>query len=227
VSTVDLSRKGSGLLDAKIVDRGTLGQNMGNPYGIAGQQGPAINIPAAARAIRGHEPPEIVAIDRRIDPQYVSYGIGASVHGRQQYIPGKQDGSADTINYNEFDFAAKLLGEEHAPEYLARHGRPASLSSGQTGYVGMMDTTRSSAALNESLPPVRIPRFWNDGLNAGAGLMQYAFTQVNYRIFIKHPWLGRVRYPTRGVRAASGVRAQMSTASTIRIPAIYVPSAVG
>lgn len=219
-STIDLSRRGSGLLDAEIVDRGTLGQNMGNPYGIPGQQGPAINIPAAAEAIRGREAPAVVQIERRVDPQY-------GVHGRQQYIPGKQDRSADPINYNEFKYAARLQGNAHAPEWLAREGQPTLLAGGQTGYVGMQNTTRSSADLDESLPPTRIPRVWNDGLNAAAGLMQYGFTQVNYRLFIKHPWLGRVRYPTRGIRSVSGVTAQLSSASTIRIPAIYVPSAVG
>ena len=223
-----------GVLDVDIVDRGTLGQNMGNPYGIAGQQGPAINIPRVARAIRGRETPAIVTIDRRVDPQYQSSGQtghsgigGRSIHGRQQYIPGKQDQSADPIVLNEFEYAASLQGDDKVPESLSRHGKPSQLAGGQTGYVGMVNTTRSSADIDESLPPVRIPRFWNDGLNAAAGLAQYAFTQQNYRIFIKHPWLGRTPFPTRGIRSISGVTAQQSTASTIRIPAIYVPSAVG
>jgi hypothetical protein len=213
-----------------LVDRGTLGQNTGNPYGIPGSQGPAINIGRVAGAIRGREIPQIITIDRRIDPQYSNQGHGKSVHDRQQNIPGKQDGSADPINLNEYNYAARLTGgagDSGTPEYLSRRGDPSRLAGGQMEGVGMQNTDRSSMALNESPAPTRIPRFWNDGLNAGAGLMQYAFTQVNYRIFIKHPWLGRTGFPTRGIRSISGVTAQMSTASTVRIPAIYVPSAVG
>jgi hypothetical protein len=220
----------SGLGDFDIVDRGTMGQNTGNPYGIPGIQGPSINIGRVAGAIRGREAPQIIAIDRRIDPQYSNQGHGKSVHGRQQHVPGKQDQSADPINLNEYDYASRLVGgagDRGTPEYISRHGDPSRLAGGQTEGVGMQDTTRSSQGLNESPAPTRIPRFWNDGLNAGAGLSQYGFTQQNYRIFIKHPWLGRSGFPTRGIRAVSGVTAQMSTASTVRIPAIYVPSAVG
>jgi hypothetical protein len=212
--------------DLQIVDRGTLGQNTGNPYGIPGSQGPAINIGRVAGAIRGREAPQIIAIDRRIDPQYSNQGHGKSVHGRQQYIPGKQDGSADMINLNTWSLPGR--GAMKDPESMAREQKdPSRLATGQARGVGMQDTTRSSQAINESPAPTRIPRFWNDGLNASAGLNQYAFTQQNYRLFIKHPWLGRVGFPTRGIRAISGIRAQMSTASTVRIPAIFVPSAVG
>lgn len=210
-----------------VVNRGTLGQNTGNPYGIGGQQGPAINIGRVAGAIRGRETPQIVAIDRRIDPQYSNQGHGASVHGRQQYIPGKQDGSADPIVLNVFEYAASMQGDRKVPEYLTRHGDPSRLAGGQQSGVGMQNTDRSSLALNESPAPTRIPRLFNDGLNAAAGLMQYGFTQVNYRLFIKHPWIGRVGFPTRGIRGVSGVRSQLSTASTVRIPAVYVPSSVG
>jgi hypothetical protein len=206
------------MTDASIVDRGTLGQNTGNPYGIPGSQGPAINITRVAGAIRGRELPQIVAIDRRIDPQY-------GVHGRQEHIPGKQDVTADMTVLNSYNLPGR--GAMGDPESLSRAGKPSLLAGGQTGGIGMQDTTRSSQAINESPAPTRIPRVWNDGLNAAAGLNQYGFTQQNYRLFIKHPWLGRVPFPTRGIRSISGVTAQMSTASTVRIPAIFVPSAVG
>jgi hypothetical protein len=212
--------------DLQITDRGTLGQNTGNPYGIAGIQGPAINIGRAAGAIRGREIPQIITIDRRVDPQYSNQDHGKSVHGRQQYIPGKQDQSADPINLNTWNLPGREAMND--PESIARLQRdPSRLAGGQTEGVGMQNTDRSSQLLNESPAPTRIPRFWNDGLNAAAGLAQFSFTQQNYRLFIKHPWLGRVPFPTRGIRAISGVTAQMSTASTVRIPAIYVPSAVG
>ncbi len=211
---------GYGMTDAEVAVRNQ-GEGMGNPYGIAGQQGPAINIPGAARAIRGREAPVIVSIERRIDPQY-------RVHGRQEPIPGKQDNTADMTRLNTFS----LPGREKVgdPESLTRAGGPSRLAGGQAEGVGMANTLGSDigpGSLNESPAPTRIPRLWNDGLNAAAGLNQYGFTQQNYRAFLKHPWLGRVPFPTRGIRAVSGVRAQMSTASTVRIPAIFVPSAVG
>ncbi len=213
------------LNDANINVKNT-GENMGNPYGIPGSQGPAINIARVIRAIMGREAPVIVTIDRRVDPQYSNQDLGASVHGRQEPIPGKQDNTSDMIVLNTWNLPGR--GNINDPESLSRDRKGASrLAGGQTEGVGMQDTTRSSQLINESPAPSRIPRFWNDGLNAAAGLNQYAFTQQNYRAFLKHPWLGRVPQATRGIRSISGVTGQFSTASNIRIPAIYVPSAVG
>jgi hypothetical protein len=210
------------LNDAEILVKNP-SENIGNPYGIPGSQGPAINIGRVARAVRGREIPAIVTIDRRVDPQYSNRDGGRSVHGRQEQVPGK-DQPVGTLEYNQFSDRPGIID----PEWLVRHGYGASrLAGGQTTGTGMQDTTRSSQLLNEGPAPSRIPRFWNDGLNAAAGLNQYAFTQQNYRVFLKHPWLGRVPQPTRGIRAVSGVGNQFSTSSTIRIPAVFVPSAVG
>jgi hypothetical protein len=220
----DVNPRRTGMSDAVVSVRDQ-SEGMGNPYGIPGSQGPAINIRRAAQAIRGREAPAVVQIERRVDPQYSNRDLGWSPHERQEQVPGKEQ-PVGLIRTNTF----RLPGREryHDPESLARSGSGASrYAGGQESGVGMQDTTRSSQLLNESPAPTRIPRLWNDGLNAAAGLVQYAFTQQNYSVFIKHPWLGRVPQPTRGIRAISGVTAQASTSSRIRIPAIFVPSAVG
>jgi hypothetical protein len=214
---VTASRPAGGGSDADIVVKNEA-VNRQNPYGIAGQQGPSINIGRALRAVRGREAPPIAQVERRIDPQF-------GVHGRQQQIPGRENPSW-MLTTNTFDQPGRG-NEVGDPESLARRGDPSMLSSGQMSGVGMQDTTRSAALLNESPAPTRIPRFWNDGLNAAAGIAQFGTIQQNSRLFIKHQMLGRVPLPTRGVRSISGVGAQMSTASVIRIPAIFIPSAVG
>jgi hypothetical protein len=181
------------------------GQGMGNPYGIPGSQGPAVNIAAAAGAIRGRETPELVTIDRRVDPQW-------GVHGVQEQIPGRGMEGQRIKRYPQ-----SLPGSRYA--------------QGQTEGVGEVDTTQSAigpGSLYESPAPTRIPHVWKDGLDASAGLNQRGFTQQNYSLFIKHIPLGRSGFPTRGIRALSGVRqATGPTASRIRIPAVFVPSAVG
>jgi hypothetical protein len=181
------------------------GQGMGNPYGIPGSQGPAVNIAGAARAIRGRETPELVTIDRRIDPQW-------GVHVVQEEIPTRPMGGQRIKRYPQ-----TLPGSRYA--------------QGQTEGVGEVDTTQSAigpGSLYESPAPIRIPHVWKDGLDMSAGLNQRGFTQQNYSLFIKHIGLGRSGFPTRGIRSLSGVRTDTGpTASRIRIPAVFVPSAVG
>jgi hypothetical protein len=210
--------------DADVVIRDQ-GKNMMNLYGIPGSQGPAINIPRVARAIRGHELP-IVTIDRRVDPQYSNRDLGMAAHQEQGRIPVQEtDSSMLTLNMWT---DRETKGIKFDPEWLGRHGFGRSrLAGGQQSGAGMQNTTRSSAAIDESPAPTRIPHVWNDALSASAGILQYAFTQQNYRKFMPHIWMSRVQYPTRGIRSVSGVGAQMSTASRVRIPAIFVPSAVG
>lgn len=193
-----------GINEAAILVRNQ-GQGMGNPYGIPGSQGPAVNIAGAAGAIRGRETPELVTIDRRIDPQW-------GVHGVQEQIPGRGMEGQRIKRYPQ-----SLPGSRYA--------------QGQTEGVGEVDTTQSAigpGSLYESPAPTRIPHVWKDGLDASAGLNQRGFTQQNYTLFIKHISLGRSGFPTRGIRSISGVRAGAGpTASRIRIPAVFVPSAVG
>lgn len=193
-----------GLNEAAILVRNQ-GEGMGNPYGIPGSQGPAINIAGAASAIRGRESPELVTIDRRIDPQW-------GVHGVQEQIPTRGMEGQRIKRYPQ-----SLPGSRYA--------------QGQTEGVGEIDTTQSAigpGSLYESPAPTRIPHVWKDGLDASAGLNQRGFTQQNYSLYIKHIPLGRSGFPTRGIRSLSGVRTETGpTASRIRIPAVFVPSAVG
>jgi hypothetical protein len=186
--------------EADIVVRDQ-GQNMMNPHGIPGSQGPAGNIPTAARAIRGRNVPDIVTIERRVDPQY-------NVHRVQEEIPGRdQNGSV-----------------KRYPVSL-----PGQLYAGQQNFDRAdSDSKLSQIFLDHERPPSRIPRVWKDGMDMGAGIAQQAFTQWNYRLFLPHIWLGRVPQPTRGIRAISGARqVDGPTASRARIPAIYIPSVVG
>lgn len=227
---------GGNLNDAVVVDRDQ-GQNQMNPYGIPGSQGPSINLARAARAIRGRlrgdAPIPVVTIDRRVDPQapLTSSALVSSrsraIHNAQEQIPGRPVyGIGVKLNY--FDLPNRRGIQD--PEALGREGEGRSrMAGGQTTGVGMQNTTRSSADIDESPAPTRIPHVWNDGLNAAAGLDQYAFTQQNYTLFLPHIYFAKTHpVPTRGIRAVSGVRqADGPTASRIRIPAVFVPSAVG
>lgn len=238
VATTTLASR-DGMSEGDVIVRDQ-GQNTMNPYGIAGQQGPAINIGRAARAIRGVDPPPIVQIERRVDPQAPITGLAklmgaaaAPVHNAQEQIPGRT--APGIIKLNWFGFARSITPKDVAvPEALGRDGRGvARLAANQPGDGprGRLNSYASDigpGSLNEGDPPMRIPHVWNDGLNAAAGLRQYGFTQQNYSVFFPHVWLGRSGFPTRGIRSISGVRAPDGpTASRIRIPAIYVPSAVG
>jgi hypothetical protein len=211
------------------------GKNTMNPYGIAGQQGPAINIERAAKAIRGREIPQIVTIDRRIDPQW-NGGTGQDmnghpVHNAQEQIPGRTAPGMILLNFFRLTGRPK---EANDPEAAGRNGKgDSSLAQNQPGDGprGMANSYSSDigpGSLNEGPPPLRIPHVWNDGLNAAAGIRQYGFTQQNYRAYFPHLYLGRSGFPTRGIRSLSGVRQITGpTASRVRIPAIFVPSAVG
>lgn len=246
-STFDASG-GQGLLnDTQVVNRDQ-GQNQMNPYGIPGSQGPSINIARAARAIRarlrGDAPIPVVTIDRLVDPQANITGAApdltgktrgkiqldrAPVHNEQEQIPGRT--APGMIRLNQWKLPNRQGIDD--PESIARTGGGLSrLAGGQAEGVGMVDshsTEIGPGSINESPAPTRIPRVWNDGLAAAAGIRQYAFQQQNYRIFIPHIYFAqRHPVPTRGVRAVSGVRQQDGpTASRIRIPAVFVPSAVG
>lgn len=72
--------------------------------------------------------------------------------------------------------------------------------------------------------PQRIPRLWKDYTRYWDGVMQHGFSQQNYRVFLFHL---RPSMPTRGFRSVSGVLYNGGpTASRVRIPAVFVPSAV-
>jgi hypothetical protein len=188
--------------EADIVVRDQ-GQNMMNPHGIPGSQGPAGNIARAAGAIRGRNVPDIVTIERRVDPQY-------GVHAVQEEIPDGRDLGGGSI--------------KRFPQSL-----PGQLYAGRQNFDRAdADSKLSQVFLDHERPPSRIPRLWKDGLDMGAGIAQHGFTQWAYTTFLPHIWLGRVPQPTRGIRAISGARTPTGpTASRARIPAIYVPSVVG
>jgi hypothetical protein len=77
-------------------------------------------------------------------------------------------------------------------------------------------------------PPLRIPKLWRDSNRYWDGITSYGGTDVvGQKVHLFHL---RPSYPTRGIRSISGSLSEIgggqSTASTMRIPAIFVPSVV-
>jgi hypothetical protein len=76
--------------------------------------------------------------------------------------------------------------------------------------------------------PLRIPKLWKDANRYWDGIVSWGGTDVVGQRF--HIFHLRPSYPTRGYRSLSGSLAPIgggqATASNIRIPAVFVPSAV-
>lgn len=77
-------------------------------------------------------------------------------------------------------------------------------------------------------PPLRIPKLFRDSNRYWDGITSYGGTDVvGQKVHLFHL---RPSYPTRGIRSISGslssIGGGMSTASTMRIPAVFVPSVV-
>lgn len=107
--------------------------------------------------------------------------------------------------------------------YPYDRGSPSTLAQGR--YIGKNPSLPLGySPVDYGAAPVRIPRQWRDGTRYWDGLRQQGFTQQFYQAQMRH---FRPAPPTRGYRSVSGVLAgQGQTASRMRIPSVFVPSAV-
>jgi hypothetical protein len=163
--------------------------------------------------------------DVQIDPDMGKHrGLSPLYAGPDQTphrLPSRQDprgGAADYLGYNY----AKTQPSAYAK------GEPAQR-------VGSWwDKREDDAAsievspIDYGRPPMRIPKLWKDANRFWDGVTSYGGTEVmGQRVHLFHL---RPSFPTRGVRSISGSLAPIgggqSTASRIRIPAVFVPSAI-
>lgn len=163
--------------------------------------------------------------DVQIDPDMGKHrGIAPMYAGPDQLpyrMPSKQDphgGAADYLGYNY---------AQTRPSVYAK-GEPAQ-------YKGAWWDAREDAwahpevaPLDYQKPPLRIPKLWKDAIRYWDGVTSYGGTdQMGQKVHLFHL---RPSTPTRGYRSISGSLAPIgggqSTASRVRIPAIFVPSVV-
>jgi hypothetical protein len=163
--------------------------------------------------------------DVQIDPAFGKHrGLAPMYEGLDQVptrMPSKQDPRGGTPDYLGYNYGATL------PSVYAK-GEPAQKGG------AWWDERVDNAAHIEVSPidygkaPLRIPKLWKDAIRYWDGLVSWGGTDVvNQRMFLFHL---RPSYPTRGARSISGSLAPIgggqSTASKIRIPAVFVPSAI-
>lgn len=163
--------------------------------------------------------------DVQIDPDMAQHrGVAPMYAGPDQLpyrLPSKQDvkgGAADYLGYN---YAGTT------PSVYAK-GEPAQ-------HIGAWWDAREDAwaspdvsPIDYEKPPLRIPKLWKDANRYWDGISSWGGTEVvGQRVHLYHL---RPSIPTRGYRSISGSLAPIgggqSTASRVRIPAVFVPSAV-
>jgi hypothetical protein len=161
----------------------------------------------------------------QIDPQLSSHrGIAPMYEGTDQVptrMRSNQDPKGGTADY---------LG------YPYGKSRPAVYAKGEPAqhHGGFYDKREDAAAhievspIDYGAPPVRIPKLWKDGIRYWDGITSHGgVNAVGQSVHLFHL---RPSFPTRGYRSVSGSLAKigggMSTASRVRVPAIFVPSAV-
>jgi hypothetical protein len=163
--------------------------------------------------------------DVQIDPALGKHrGLAPMYAGPDQIstrMPSKQDPKGGPADYLGYTYGGTT------PSVYAK-GEPAQKGG------NWWDLVEDNAAHIEVSPidygraPLRIPKLWKDATRYWDGITSYGATEVvGQRVHLFHL---RPSFPTRGVRSISGSLAPIgggqSTASRIRIPAIFVPSAV-
>jgi hypothetical protein len=136
-------------------------------------------------------------------------------------MPSAQDpkgGKADYLGYP--------YGKSEPSAYAK--GEPARRGGKHWDQAVDRVTHTEVSPIDYGLPPLRIPRLWKDANRYWDGINSYGGSEVvGQRLHVFHL---RPSYPTRGMRSLSGSIAPIgggtSTASRIRVPAIYVPSVV-
>lgn len=162
--------------------------------------------------------------DWQINPDLGKHrGLGPTYGSDQQptRLPSKQDPQGGVADYRGYTYNRSM------PSTYAK-GEPAQ-------HLGKMYDKREDnwafvppSPIDYGAPPVRIPKLWKDGIRYWDGITSHGGVDaVGQRVHLFHL---RPSYPTRGYRSVSGSLAStgggMSTASRVRIPAIFVPSAV-
>lgn len=163
--------------------------------------------------------------DVQIDPALGKHrGLAPMYAGPDQLparLPSKQDHKGGKADYLGYPYS------NTTPSVYAK-GEPAQ-------HGGKWWDAREDAAahievapIDYGLPPMRIPKLWKDGNRYWDGVTSWGGTEVVGQRF--HLFHLRPSIPTRGYRSISGSLAPIgggqSTASRVRIPAVFVPSAV-
>lgn len=163
--------------------------------------------------------------DVQIDPAFGKHRGLAPMYAGMDQLPTRlgspQDpkgGKADYLGYNY----AKTM-----PSVYAK-GEPAQV--GGKWWDAREDAWAfiKPSPLDYQVPPLRIPKLFKSANRFWDGITSYGGTEVvAQRLHLFHL---RPAYPTRGARSISGSLAPIgsgqSTASRVRIPAIFVPSQV-
>lgn len=153
-----------------------------------------------------------IAADRRIDPQFGAHrGLGASdSEGPSWRYPTSQDPAGGLADWTEYPHSRS-----------ARH--PSSPSEHRWAGKAMAPVGYSPLDYGET--PGRIIGLWKDKLRDWEGFRARGATQQEYHLHLFHL---RPSYPTRGIRSAGfGTIGAIQSADQVRIPAVFVPSAVG
>ncbi len=107
-------------------------------------------------------------------------------------------------------------------------GERGGIDYGYAPSVGMAVSARAVQDGKGVGPPARVPQLIKSTVREWAGLLQHGMTQTQYQMFMRHEsfWF-KQQYPTRGAKSISGsLFNQGSTASRIRIPAVFVPRSI-
>ncbi len=134
-------------------------------------------------------------------------------------MPSHQDPRGGPADYLGYNYARTT------PSVYAK-GEPAQ--KGGAWWDAREDAWafQEPSPIDYAKPPLRIPKLWKDGNRFWDGISSWGGTEVTgQRVHLFHL---RPSAPTRGYRSISGSLAKIgggqSTASRIRIPAVFVPS---
>ncbi len=171
-------------------------------------------------------PPMMVApADAWLDPQ-------PALH-KQSPAPAEGPTTATSVAHAR-PFYQRPSAQDRAGHFTPRNqGKAADASimaNAQGQWKGTGVPPIMPSPVDYGRVPNKIPRLWKDGNRSWAGLSFHGdatvglITHVNQWLWIPHL---RPAMPTRGFRSISGVlQRQGPTASTARVPAVFVPSQV-
>jgi hypothetical protein len=163
--------------------------------------------------------------DVQIDPAFGKHRSLAPMYAGPDQLPTRmpsnQDHKGGAADYLGYTYAGT------APSTYAK-GEPAQTTGAWWDAREDAWAHPEVSPIDYEKPPLRIPKLWKDYNRYWDGITSWGGTEVvGQRVHLFHL---RPSMPTRGIRSISGVLAPIgggsSTASNVRIPAIFVPSAV-